>query len=34
VEGWTAVAEFTGVPLRSLAALAQADPKAGYVDFQ
>ncbi len=34
VEGWTAVAEFTGVPLRSLAALAQADPKAEYVDFQ
>jgi DMSO/TMAO reductase YedYZ molybdopterin-dependent catalytic subunit len=34
VEGWTAVAEFTGVPLRSLAQLAQADPKAGYVDFQ
>jgi DMSO/TMAO reductase YedYZ molybdopterin-dependent catalytic subunit len=34
VEGWTAVVEFTGVPLRSLATLAQADPKAGYVDFQ
>jgi DMSO/TMAO reductase YedYZ molybdopterin-dependent catalytic subunit len=34
VEGWTAVVEFTGVPLRSLASLAQADPKAGYVDFQ
>ncbi|MFI5233808.1 MAG: molybdopterin-dependent oxidoreductase [Gemmatimonadales bacterium] len=34
VEGWTAVAEFTGVPLRSLAALAQAAPKAEYVDFQ
>jgi DMSO/TMAO reductase YedYZ molybdopterin-dependent catalytic subunit len=34
VEGWTAVAEFTGVPLSSLAKLAQADPKAGYVDFQ
>ncbi|MFI5245107.1 MAG: molybdopterin-dependent oxidoreductase [Gemmatimonadales bacterium] len=34
VEGWTAVVEFTGVPLRSLAKLAQADPRAGYVDFQ
>ena len=34
VEGWTAVAEFTGVLLRSLAALAQADPRAEYVDFQ
>lgn len=34
VEGWTAVAEFTGVPLSSLAKLAQADPKAGFVDFQ
>jgi DMSO/TMAO reductase YedYZ molybdopterin-dependent catalytic subunit len=34
VEGWTAVAEFTGVPLRALAVLAQADPQAGYVDFQ
>jgi len=34
VEGWTAVAEFTGVPLRELARLAGADPKAGYVDFQ
>jgi len=34
VEGWTAVAEFTGVPLSALAKLAQADPKAGFVDFQ
>jgi len=34
VEGWTAVVEFTGVPLRALAAMAQADPKAEYVDFQ
>jgi DMSO/TMAO reductase YedYZ molybdopterin-dependent catalytic subunit len=34
VEGWTAVAEWSGVPLRALAALAGADPKAGYVDFQ
>jgi DMSO/TMAO reductase YedYZ molybdopterin-dependent catalytic subunit len=34
VEGWTAVADFTGVPLRELARLAEADPKAEYVDFQ
>ncbi|HVT40484.1 MAG TPA: molybdopterin-dependent oxidoreductase [Gemmatimonadaceae bacterium] len=34
VEGWTAVAEFTGVPLAELARLAEADPNAGYVDFQ
>jgi DMSO/TMAO reductase YedYZ molybdopterin-dependent catalytic subunit len=34
VEGWTAVLELTGVPLRSLAALVQADPGAMYVDFQ
>mgnify|MGYP001603436613 CR=1 FL=1 len=34
VEGWTAVVERTGVPFRALAALAQADPNAGYVDFQ
>ncbi|MEA3245000.1 MAG: molybdopterin-dependent oxidoreductase [Gemmatimonadota bacterium] len=33
VEGWTAVAEFTGAPLRALARLAGADPKARYVDF-
>ena len=34
VEGWTAVVDFTGVQLRTLAQLAQADPKAEYVDFQ
>lgn len=34
VEGWTAVAEFTGVPLRSLATLARPDANARYVDFQ
>ncbi|MFI5312488.1 MAG: molybdopterin-dependent oxidoreductase [Gemmatimonadales bacterium] len=34
VEGWTAVAEFSGVPLRELARVAGADPKAGFVDFQ
>ena len=34
VEGWTAVVEFTGVPLRALARLSQADPKAASVDFQ
>jgi DMSO/TMAO reductase YedYZ molybdopterin-dependent catalytic subunit len=34
VEGWTAVAEFTGVPMSALARAAEADPKAGYVDFQ
>lgn len=34
VEGWTAVAEFTGVPMRALARVAGADPAAGYVDFQ
>jgi DMSO/TMAO reductase YedYZ molybdopterin-dependent catalytic subunit len=34
VEGWTAVAQFTGAPLRTLAKLAMADPKAEYVDFQ
>ncbi|HVZ48913.1 MAG TPA: molybdopterin-dependent oxidoreductase [Gemmatimonadaceae bacterium] len=34
VEGWTAVAEFTGAPLRTIADLAGADPRAGYVDFQ
>ena len=33
VEGWTAVAEFTGVRLRELATLAGAHPDAGYVDF-
>ena len=34
VEGWTAVAEFTGVSVRDLARAAGADPAAGYVDFQ
>lgn len=34
VEGWTAVAEFTGAPLRAIAEMAQVDAKAGYVDFQ
>jgi DMSO/TMAO reductase YedYZ molybdopterin-dependent catalytic subunit len=34
VEGWTAVVEFTGVPLRSLATMAQADRGAHFVDFQ
>lgn len=34
VEGWTAVAEFMGAPFHALAAAAQADPKAEYVDFQ
>ena len=33
VEGWTAVAEFTGVRVRELAKLAGAHPDAGYVDF-
>jgi DMSO/TMAO reductase YedYZ molybdopterin-dependent catalytic subunit len=34
VEGWTAVAEFSGVTMRDLAALVQPDPAAEYVDFQ
>lgn len=34
VEGWTAVAEFTGVQLSELARVVEADPGAGYVDFQ
>lgn len=34
VEGWTARAEFTGVRLSALAALAEPTPDAGYVDFQ
>lgn len=33
VEGWSAVAEFTGVPLTTLARLVQPRPDAGYVDF-
>lgn len=34
VEGWTAVAEFTGTPLRALAEAAGVDPKSRVVDFQ
>ena len=34
VEGWTAVAEFTGVRVREIVALVQPDPKAQYVDFR
>lgn len=34
VEGWTAVAEFTGVPLSMLATMAEADRNSRYVDFQ
>ena len=34
VEGWTAVASWTGVRLSVLAGLVQPDPKAQYVDFQ
>ena len=34
VEGWTAVAEFTGVSLREIAALVKPAPEARYVDFQ
>lgn len=34
VEGWTAVAEFSGVRMREIVALVQPDAKAQYVDFQ
>ena len=34
VEGWTAVAEFAGVPLSHLATMVGAKPEAQYVDFQ
>jgi len=34
VEGWTAVASWTGVRLRHLAAAARVSPAAQYVDFQ
>jgi DMSO/TMAO reductase YedYZ molybdopterin-dependent catalytic subunit len=34
VEGWTAIASWTGVRLRDLAALVQPSPDAHYVDFQ
>lgn len=33
VEGWSAVAEFQGVPLTEIVRLAQPTPDAGYVDF-
>ena len=34
VEGWTAVASWTGVRLRDLAAIVNVSPAARYVDFQ
>jgi len=34
VEGWTAVATWTGVRLSALAAMVQPHPEAHYVDFQ
>ena len=34
VEGWTAVAGWTGVRVSELAAAAKADPAAGYVEFR
>lgn len=34
VEGWTAVAEFSGVPMREIVALVRPDAKAQYVDFR
>jgi DMSO/TMAO reductase YedYZ molybdopterin-dependent catalytic subunit len=34
VEGWTAVAQWTGVRLRELARMVGARPEAHYVDFQ
>lgn len=34
VEGWTAVAEFSGVALREIAALVRPDPAAQFVDFR
>jgi DMSO/TMAO reductase YedYZ molybdopterin-dependent catalytic subunit len=34
VEGWTAVAEWTGVRVSELARLAQVQPDAEYVDFE
>ena len=34
VEGWTAIASWTGVRLRDLAALVRPTPDAQYVDFQ
>ncbi|HUP00787.1 MAG TPA: molybdopterin-dependent oxidoreductase [Gemmatimonadota bacterium] len=34
IEGWTAIAAWTGVPLAHLAGLARAAPQAGYVEFR
>ena len=34
VEGWTAVEQWTGVPLRDLARLVEVRPEAKYVDFE
>ena len=34
IEGWTAVASWTGVRLAEIARVAGADPAAGYVDFR
>jgi DMSO/TMAO reductase YedYZ molybdopterin-dependent catalytic subunit len=34
VEGWTAIASWTGVRLSTLASLVQPSPEAQYVDFQ
>jgi DMSO/TMAO reductase YedYZ molybdopterin-dependent catalytic subunit len=34
VEGWTAVASWTGIRLRDLATIVRASPTAQYVDFQ
>jgi DMSO/TMAO reductase YedYZ molybdopterin-dependent catalytic subunit len=34
IEGWTAVASWSGVTLRELARVAGADPRAEYVDFR
>jgi DMSO/TMAO reductase YedYZ molybdopterin-dependent catalytic subunit len=34
VEGWTAVASWTGVPLSAIAARAGADPRADFVEFR
>ncbi|MBM4194870.1 MAG: molybdopterin-binding protein [Gemmatimonadetes bacterium] len=34
VEGWTAVADFTGVPVSALAAACGVDPASRFVDFE
>ncbi len=34
IEGWTAVAEWTGVRVSHLAEIARADPRAGYVELR